>query len=164
MAIFFCVGFLSSYSPGNNDVAPEQFVTEVEKTPVTITDIYKNPVPGSVFGTSHWDGKRYAIDMREEIGTPIYASSSGVVIASGWGKGASGIRVIIKDRLGVYALYCHMSNTNVTKGERVRQGQLIGWVGMTGHTTGPHLHFELMNVTNPQFPKPWLVWRKQRRT
>ncbi len=86
------------------------------------------------------------IDIGGPVGTPIVAASSGrvsEVYNSGW-NGGYGIHVIIAGENGYSTLYAHMSGTNVSPGDIVSAGKsVIGWIGMTGRTTGPHLHFEV---------------------
>ena len=83
------------------------------------------------------------IDFSVDIGT-IYAAASGVVADAGWGTGYGLRTKIDHDHLGDYStLYAHLSRSYVKTGDVVRQGQLIGLVGNTGRSTGPHLHYEL---------------------
>ncbi len=128
---------------------------------------YKNPVPGSTWENNHWDGKTYAVDMMAAKGTPVYASASGKVIKSGWGKGKkSGKRVTIRDP-NADLFYGHLDVIYVKVGQKVKQGQLIGRVGHTGSAkpSSPHLHLEVFNRKVKNFPRPWTSWtQKQRRT
>jgi murein DD-endopeptidase MepM/ murein hydrolase activator NlpD len=97
-----------------------------------------------------------AIDCTNPIGTPIAAAGNGVVSlvqALGWGYG---YHVIIDHGDGLQTLYAHMSGFNVKVGDRVSQGQTIGWVGLTGRTTGPHLHFEVRKGGAPVNPLNYL--------
>ena len=80
-------------------------------------------------------------------GTPIYAVADGYVIHSGYGINGSymgyGNVVLIAHYNGLYTVYGHMSSRVATEGSTVKQGQVIGYVGSTGNSTGPHLHFEV---------------------
>lgn len=92
-----------------------------------------------------------AVDMGARTGTPILAAAAGDVIisrASGW-NGGYGIYVVIRHANGTQTLYSHMSKDIVSVGQRVQQGQVIGYVGTTGLSTGPHLHFEIRGAKNP---------------
>lgn len=80
-------------------------------------------------------------DIAARTGTPIKAAAEGVVTHSGW-AGSYGIMVQIQHAGGVVTRYAHMSKALVRKGQRVAQGVLIGKVGSTGRSTGPHLHYE----------------------
>lgn len=86
------------------------------------------------------------IDIGRPIGSPIAAASNGrvsEVYTGGW-NGGYGIHVIIAGSNGYTTLYAHMSGVNVSVGDSVAAGDtIIGWVGLTGRTTGPHLHFEV---------------------
>ena len=93
-----------------------------------------------------------AVDLAVPIGTSIHASASGTVIASlannGW-NGGYGNYVIISHPNGTQTLYAHARKTFVKVGDYVEQGQKIAEVGMTGKTTGPHVHFEIRGAQNP---------------
>lgn len=97
---------------------------------------------GAGFGaTGSWSRYHTGQDFPAPVGTPIYAVASGIVLsptAGGW----AGINVVIQHGHGGSTLYAHMSRKVVRKGETVRPGQLIGYVGNTGRSFGPHLHFE----------------------
>ena len=99
-----------------------------------------------------------AIDFAVPIGTPIVASAGGTVIISrinGGRNGGYGNYVVISQNNGTQTLYAHMqSRTVVVAGEQVTQGETIGYVGMTGMTTGPHVHFEVRGAENPFMIKP----------
>lgn len=75
-------------------------------------------------------------------GDPIMATASGQVVTVGY-DASFGIYIIIRHKHGMYTRYAHMSATRVKKGEYVNQGQVIGNIGNTGVTTGPHLHYEV---------------------
>jgi murein DD-endopeptidase MepM/ murein hydrolase activator NlpD len=76
------------------------------------------------------------------MGVPIVAPAAGTVIAMSCGTGY-GNCVIVDHGNGLQSLYGHMSQINAGPGQRLTQGQLIGLVGSTGFSTGPHLHFEV---------------------
>ena len=81
------------------------------------------------------------IDMACPTGTPIYATRSGTVTAASYQAGGAGYYVSISHGDGFASIYMHMTRYVVAKGQAVSQGQLIGYVGSTGVSTGPHLHF-----------------------
>ena len=91
------------------------------------------------------------IDLAAPIGTPILASAGGAIIiarTSGY-NGGYGLYVAVKHDNGTQTVYGHMSRVSVTVGQRIDQGQVIGAVGNTGRSTGPHLHFEVRGARNP---------------
>lgn len=91
------------------------------------------------------------IDLAAPVGTNIRASASGSVIiskSSGW-NGGYGNYVVISHSNGTQTLYSHLNKVYVGVGEKVAQGDSIGTIGMTGITTGPHLHFEVRGAKNP---------------
>lgn len=91
------------------------------------------------------------IDYGGNSGDEIYAAAAGVVIMAEM-RGGYGNTVVIDhgDQWGT--LYAHQSNIRVVPGQQVSRGEVIGWVGSTGHSTGPHLHFELRELGAPRDP------------
>lgn len=93
-----------------------------------------------------------AVDLAAPVGTPIHASAAGTIIAStnnGAWHGGYGNYVIISHANGTQTLYAHTLKNYVSVGDRVEQGQMIAKIGMTGNTTGPHVHFEIRGAKNP---------------
>jgi len=82
------------------------------------------------------------VDIGADYDTPIYASGDGVIISSDW-LGGYGNAVMIDHGGGVVTLYAHCSGLAVSYGQHVSKGQLVAYVGSTGNSTGPHLHFEV---------------------
>lgn len=83
-----------------------------------------------------------AIDLAKNQGSPIYAIAAGTVTTAAYGD-ANGYYVSLAHGSGYTSIYCHMTKYIVSVGDSVTQGQVIGYVGSTGWSTGPHLHFEL---------------------
>jgi murein DD-endopeptidase MepM/ murein hydrolase activator NlpD len=102
------------------------------------------PVNGTLTSTFGWRWGRMheGIDIAAPAGTPIAAAASGVVIYAGW-LGGYGNLVVIDHGGGIATAYAHQSSIAVGNGQQVSQGQTIGYVGSTGHSTGNHLHFEV---------------------
>jgi hypothetical protein len=100
------------------------------------------PVRGGVISQGFRTGHR-AIDIAAPIGTPVYAADNGIVIKSGYSKDGYGGRVIIDHQIDYVTLYAHLSQALVQEGDVVQKGQLIGHVGSTGNSTGPHIHIEI---------------------
>lgn len=92
------------------------------------------------------------IDIGSGMGTEIYAANSGTVVVAGWSSKGYGNYVVIDHGGGRSTLYAHMSKIKTKKGAKVSKGDVIGLVGSTGYSTGPHLHFEILingKHTNP---------------
>ncbi len=111
---------------------------------------YNNPVPGAIItqGLHGWNG----IDFGAARGTPVRAAADGTaIIARGGGSwnGGYGNYVVITHSNGSQTLYSHMKNVIVSSGQSVSSGQIIGYVGSTGLSTGAHLHFEVRGAANP---------------
>jgi murein DD-endopeptidase MepM/ murein hydrolase activator NlpD len=99
----------------------------------------------------HYARMHAGIDFGAAWGTPIVAAADGTVVAAGYGSGY-GRQVQIAHGGGIVTLYGHMSSIAATPGEPVRQGQVIGYVGSSGLSTGPHLHFEVKVNGRPVDP------------
>jgi len=83
------------------------------------------------------------LDFTAPQGTPIYATADGVVSMAGFSAGGYGIHVIIDHGYGYETLYGHMVRAKARAGQHVKRGDLIGYVGSTGKSTGPHCHYEV---------------------
>jgi murein DD-endopeptidase MepM/ murein hydrolase activator NlpD len=108
-----------------------------------------DPVTG---GTSFHSG----IDIGASCGTPIKAAGTGVILSAGWNSGGYGNMTLINHGGGLSTLYGHQSSIIVSAGQSVNQGQVIGYVGSTGKSTGCHLHFEVRVNGTPVDPTGYL--------
>ena len=95
------------------------------------------------------------MDIGVGIGTPIHAAKAGTVIFAGQMSGYGNV-VIVDHGGGFSTLYAHQSRLAASEGQQVTQGQVIGYSGNTGHSTGPHVHFETRVNGNPQNPRQYL--------
>lgn len=102
------------------------------------------------------------LDMASPTGTPIYAAADGVVGKADW-FGAYGLYVQLDHGGNMETRYGHMSRLNVAAGQRVRKGEVIGYVGSTGRSTGPHLHYEVRVAGEAVNPIPYLQSTGQER-
>jgi peptidoglycan hydrolase-like protein with peptidoglycan-binding domain len=118
------------------------------------------PVPGAIGDGFGWipPGRLHTgLDFPEPLGTPIHAGGVGGVSFAGYNTGGYGNLVVITHRLGFESWYAHQSRIAVSAGQSVVGGQTIGYVGSTGHSTGPHLHFEVRHLGTPVDPTPYLL-------
>lgn len=117
--------------------------------------LLRKPVPNGIF-KSAFGMRRHPIlgymkmhtgvDWAAPTGTPIIAAGDGIVEKAGWDSGGYGNQTLIRHANGYVSSYNHQSAIakGVKKGVKVHQGQIIGWVGTTGESTGPHLHYEMI--------------------
>lgn len=92
------------------------------------------------------------IDFTAPQGTPIYATADGVVRVAGNTSNGYGNHVVITHGYGYETLYGHMLKVKARPGEQVKRGEVIGWVGSTGKSTGPHCHYEVHKTGNKMNP------------
>ena len=100
--------------------------------------------------TNHW-----GIDVAGNEGEGVYATDAGVIVYAGWNDYGYGNMVMIDHGNGFQSLYAHMSAFNVGCGQSVGQGDVIGAIGTTGRSSGPHLHFEIRAISS--WVNPWDV-------
>lgn len=116
-----------------------------------------SPVKGTVtsgFGP-RWGRNHDGLDIAAPSGTPIRAAECGIVSFAGVQSGY-GNMVCVKHSSRFETCYAHMTNYAVSQGQRVDQGEVIGYVGCTGNCTGPHLHFETRVDGSARDPRPYL--------
>ena len=136
--------FDSKNSEGHYDKSGKSVQKALMKTPIngarlsSSFGMRKHPIDG--FNKMH-----RGTDFAAPMGTPIMASGNGVIKKAGW-CGGGGNCVVIKHNSTYQTVYAHLSNfaKGIRKGIRVKQGQTIGFVGSTGKSTGPHLHYEVI--------------------
>lgn len=127
-----------------------------KEIPVPTVQVYRGPVPpGAKKGTGRfvWPTSGYvtqafkplhrALDIARGTGTPIKAADTGYVVVAGWSNAGYGNYVVVDHGNGYQTLYAHLSRIFVQPGDVVGQGAVIGNMGNTGRSTGPHLHFEI---------------------
>jgi murein DD-endopeptidase MepM/ murein hydrolase activator NlpD len=125
-----------------------------------------SPIVTTEFGDkSPFQASHTGIDLATAMYTPVRAAADGIVIESGLAVAGKpslsyGMRVSIAHKGGVATLYAHLDDEKlkptVKSGDRVERGQVIGYIGMTGLTTGPHVHFEVLIGGEPRNPRNYL--------
>jgi peptidoglycan hydrolase-like protein with peptidoglycan-binding domain len=120
---------------------------------------FLRPVSGPMGdGFGYPGGRRHdGIDFPKRYGAPVGAAGRGVVRFAGWNSGGYGNLVVVGHRLGFETWYAHLSRIAVSVGQSVVGGSRIGYVGATGHATGPHVHFEVRHAGIPINPAPLLL-------
>ena len=113
-------------------------------TVLTGTGEFGWPVDGGYISDPFLSDRNHkGMDIAASTGTEIYAAADGVVVSAGWNSGGYGYFVQLGHVDGYQTVYGHMSAVLVTEGQEVSRGQLIGEIGSTGNSTGPHCHFEV---------------------
>ena len=103
------------------------------------------PTTASFLSGSGYSDYHPGIDIAGGVGSAIYASASGVVVYAGWNNYGYGFMIVIDHGDGWQTLYAHMSAVNMVCGQAAFQGNVIGGVGSSGNSSGPHLHFEMQS-------------------
>lgn len=100
--------------------------------------------------------KHTGIDFKAPIGTPVHATSDGIIEKAVMQETSYGYHIIIKHDDQYQTLYCHLAEIDVVVGQKVKKGEVIGAVGNTGASTGPHLHYEVIKDGKKVNPEPYL--------
>lgn len=100
--------------------------------------------------------KHNGVDFGSGRGTTVYAASDGKVVLAEFNS-SFGNYIVIEHKNGQSTAYAHLDRLNISKGDEVTKGQLIGYTGSTGRSTGPHLHFEVRTNGTPVDPKNYLI-------
>lgn len=142
--------------PVPEDLEPKRPVKVPKKLKLLFSKPVLNAVISSPFGW-RWGRMHQGVDLAVGQGTPILATEAGKVTYSGW-LGGYGNLVSIDHGGGFVSRYGHASVLLVRAGQKIKKGQIIALVGSTGHSTGPHLHFEL--VSNGKHRNPLAMINK----
>jgi murein DD-endopeptidase MepM/ murein hydrolase activator NlpD len=133
---------------------PVKYAAPVPEVPI-LAGGWGWPLRGAISQYPRW--YHMAVDITGNIGTPIIAARSGRVVACSPDRWGYGNHVIIDHGDGLSTVYAHLSGFNVGVGQNVSGGAtVVGWVGMTGRTSGPHLHFEIRKNGVPVNPLSYL--------
>ncbi len=103
----------------------------------------------------HWVIHK-GLDLAGHLGDPVSAPADGVVAYVGL-RGGYGLTVVLDHGDGLQTHYAHLQSTNVVRGARVRRGERLAAMGSSGRSTGPHLHYEVRQMGEPQDPRPFIL-------
>ncbi|MET9488538.1 M23 family metallopeptidase [Nocardia sp. NPDC006630] len=146
---------------------PPEIANPLAQAEATLKDLQQKMAPAAAvrptagvissgFG-ARWGTMHYGIDFADAIGTPIHSVMGGTVLDAGPAQGF-GLWVRVKQDDGTTAVYGHVNDMYVTRGQRVNTGDVIATVGNRGDSTGPHLHLEIWDAAGTkEDPLPWLV-------
>ena len=118
------------------------------------------PIHGAImsyygYRTYPWRGMHTGLDIEAHYGAPVRATAVGVVSYAGWRQGY-GKTLIVKHAYNQSTLFAHLSNFAVSVGQKITKGQVVAYVGTTGNSTGPHLHYEVRRADSPMNPYAFL--------
>lgn len=117
---------------------------------------YGRPLTNYTWMRGFTPGGHTGVDIAANPGDPIYASGGGTVVYAGWSSGGYGNVVVIAHG-PVFSIYGHMTSTGVSCGQQVTAGSVIGTVGSTGNSSGPHVHFEVRDANFTALdPQNWV--------
>ena len=152
----------ASWQQLDNGILPSSKPTTIRKASVSIPSLAPVAMTrlSSVYGMREHPGlgarrAHKGIDLSAPTGTPIRASADGVVEKAEW-FGGYGLFVGLDHGGGMETRYGHMSRVAVAEGQQVRKGDIIGYVGSTGRSTGPHLHYEVRVSGEAVNPLPYM--------
>jgi murein DD-endopeptidase MepM/ murein hydrolase activator NlpD len=119
-------------------------------------------VAGFGYRTDPWPEFHKGVDLAADYGSMVRAAGTGTVASAGWDAGGFGNLVDIDHGNGYHTWYAHLSRITVAAGQHVTKGQAIAFVGSSGESTGPHLHYQVMKDGLAIDPAPFLVGIPQR--
>jgi murein DD-endopeptidase MepM/ murein hydrolase activator NlpD len=162
------IGFQSANGLGADGIAGPATVAALRgrgsssSPTIPVGDVrFYRPVSGPIgdrFGAPRAGGRSHAgLDFPVPYGTRVGAAGVGTTIFAGWNTGGYGNLVVVQHRLGYTTWYAHLSRITSWVGEQVSGGTRLGYVGSTGYSTGPHLHFEVRRWNTPIDPLPYLL-------
>jgi len=157
LVIILVVNFF--FSPPVKSAQAEQTTLETPENVILTETTYQLPVKGWITQGYHW--YHPAIDISAELGEKIYPIGEGKVIKVEFRKWGYGHFVVIDHQQGYQSLYAHLKEIKVEPGQEVDKSTILGSIGMTGWTTGPHLHLEIYEEgknINPLEVLPEAVW------
>ena len=139
---------------------PVNEIVMLEKMPESSvgTGVMSNPYYGTItsrFGP-RWGRRHSGTDICGELGDPVKAADTGIVITAEYQDNGYGNIVIIDHQNGIHTWYAHLDSIGVVAGDVVTKGDKIGELGTTGYSTGPHLHFEVRKEGTPVDPADYL--------
>ena len=160
------IGLSTTLVPGMELIIPNGVLPEAlrksngeaqlsqREQPVAAFGEFRWPTHGAI--TQYFHSRHLGLDIGNRTGTAIVAADAGQVVAAGWSPFGYGYRIVINHGNGWVTTYNHLSTIAVSSGDFVKAGELIGGMGNTGYSTGPHLHFEALYHNQFRNPLPLL--------
>lgn len=141
-------------SPTKTQAKPQTQAQPQAKTQPAASQVTPvKPYTGNLWITTPFETGHQAIDFAgPSVGTPVLAPDQITILSAGWDTSGYGNLVVGQDSAGNRLLFAHLSKITVQPGQVLNPGQSVGLLGTTGHSTGPHLHFEIRSGTGPYYP------------
>lgn len=133
-------GQMSNLLASETQATEVSLISQPESQLITQTTLEK-PLDGRL--AQGFNGFHRGIDILDPVGTPIKSIADGVIIEASFGRLGWGNTVVVQHANGLSSRYAHMDKINMIVGDQINKDQVLGTVGMTGWTTGPHLHLEV---------------------
>lgn len=144
-------------TPGQTLIIPNGRQDATDAPPPALDEDYPFAWPLRGVITQGYDPDRHlAIDIGAPYGASVYATADGTVTYAAWARTGYGFTIIVDHGNGFQTLYAHLKGTFVSKGDSVTRGQVIGAVGSTGNSTGPHVHYEIRENRQRMNPLDYL--------
>jgi murein DD-endopeptidase MepM/ murein hydrolase activator NlpD len=153
------VGTTQKGGSGSEGVGETETKVAANQFPGNYSGSYRWPLDAGIVSSEYgarWGKMHKGLDIAADVGEPVYAAATGEVIYAGNGMRGYGNVVVVRHDDRVTSLYAHNSELKVKVGQRVTQGKLIALLGNTGHSTGPHVHFEIRNGESAVNPRTLL--------
>lgn len=156
------LGFLMGYQPTLGFPPIKRIVVHAQEPAEQIDTIQSQTLPIQLqlplngYITTYFSYYHPGVDLATAYGTPIHPVADGTVVEAEYRSDGYGNMVVVDHGYGYQSLYAHMQSIIVHVGQVVTTSDLVGFVGLTGHTTGPHVHFELHKDNVPINPLPLL--------
>ena len=133
----------SAQTPAAPEAEPFTIAKRVVLTPSAVLPVSNYHLTGRFGDVSGlWSSVHTGLDFATAYGTPIRSVADGVVVAASY-DGSYGNKTVLRLKDGTELWFCHQTSIAVSVGQKLRAGQVLGYVGATGNVTGPHLHFEV---------------------
>lgn len=151
MVVLMLSGLMSNIAAANEGLDTDKTVLTSPDSQIETKTSLNQPIKGTIAQGFH--SLHHGLDILAPVGTEIKPVNEGKVVEVSFGRIGWGNTVVVEHKLGLRSRYAHMKDINVYEGQPVDKSMILGTVGMTGWTTGPHLHLETYQYNKPIDPQ-----------